>query len=343
MKTLKELCQLNGLSGDEEDVRNYIMKQISNICETYTDKLGNIIAFKKGKNTPTKRILFVAHMDEVGFMITSIDDDGLLHFGSVGVTENVIPGKIVNIKSTKNPDEPQYIKGVTGIMPIHRTKAENLNKVPEIDKMYIDIGAKKKDEVEKIIELGDSVYFDSEFYTFGNFIKAKALDDRIGCYTLIKLINEALEYDTWFAFCVQEETGCRGAQTVAFALQPDYTFILEGTTAADISGTEDSDKVCFLGKGPAISFADGGTVYNPEMIKIITEIADKNNIKWQYKKYMSGGNEASMFQRTASGSKVIAISTPVRYIHSRASVAAFEDIEGMFKLCKATTEGGLYQ
>ncbi|MDF2685714.1 MAG: Deblocking aminopeptidase [Clostridia bacterium] len=343
MKLLKELCHLNGLSGDEEDVRNYILKQIAGKCEAHTDKLGNIIAFKKGIKAPDKKILFEAHTDEVGYMITSIDDDGLIHFGSVGVPENVIPGKTVIIKSTKNPEEPYYIKGVIGIVPVHRTKAENMNKIPELKSLYIDIGAKKKDEVEKIIELGDSVYFDGEFSTFGNFIKGKALDDRIGCHALIRLIKEPLEYDTWFSFCVQEEIGCRGSETAAYTIKPDYTFILEGTTAADIGGTEDSDKVCFLGKGPVISFADGGTIYDPEMIKRVTDIADKNNLKWQFKKYMAGGNDASMFQRTAGGSKVIAISAPVRYIHSRISVACFKDIEGMFELCKAITKGGLYQ
>jgi endoglucanase len=254
-----------------------------------------------------------------------------------------MPGKTVLIKSTKNPEEPCYIKGVTGILPIHRTKSENLNKIPEIKAMYIDIGAKKKAEAERIIELGDSVYLDGEFSAFGNFVKGKALDDRAGCHALIRLIKEPMEYDTWFAFCVQEEIGSRGAQTAAYEIKPDYTVVLEGTTAADIGGTDDSDKVCFLGRGPAISFADGGTVYDPVLIKRITEIADKNKIKWQYKKYMAGGNDSSAFQRAAGGSKVIAISAPVRYIHSRISVADFNDIAGMFELCKAITKGGLYQ
>ena len=335
MELLRKLCTINGCSGDETDIRNFILKEISSYCnQCYEDKLGNLIAFKKGKKVPDKKIMYSAHMDETGYMVKSIDDDGCIRIDSIGVSPNVTTGKTVIIKSTKKPTKPQNVYGIIGLLPIHLTKAEDRNKVPDFEKIRIDIGSNSKEETANIVELGDYVYFVSEFDTFGKYIKAKAFDNRIGCYTLIELIKKDLEYDSWFSFCVQEEIGCRGAKVVAAAIQPDIVFVLEGTTAADISGVDDDSKVCFIGKGPAISFADKTTFYNPDMVIKLTELANNNNISWQYKSFVAGGNDASSMQRSAAGAKVLAISAPVRYLHSRISVASFKDIEQMLALCQ---------
>ena len=181
--------------------------------------------------------------------------------------------------------------------------------------------------------MGDFAYFSSNYYEFGEgFIKAKALDDRIGCMLMIELINSALEYDTYFCFNVQEEVGLRGSKCTSFDIQPDISVILESTTAADLCGVTGGDRVCVLGDGPVVSFMDGRTVYDKTLYKLARKIADDNNIPAQTKTAIAGGNDAGSIQTSGKGSKVIAISLPSRYIHSSSSVVKSEDIENTRKL-----------
>jgi len=332
---LKKLCTLNGISGDEDDVRDFIKSEIESYCdEIIVDNMGNLLAHKKGKKKAQKTVMFQAHMDETGYYVKKIDDDGGLRIDSIGVSPSVTAGKTVVIKGTAG-DKPTLIKGVIGNSPVHLS---NSNEFPEIKSLCVDIGAKKKEEAEGKICLGDSVYFTGEFGALGNFIKAKAIDDRAGCFAMIRLIKTDLEYDTWFAFTTQEETGCRGSRAAAHRISPDISFTLEGTTAADIGGVEYDGKVCFVGKGVAVSFMDRSTVYNPRFIKAATDIATENGVKWQQKIYVSGGNDAGNIQRSTDGTLVCTLSIPVRYLHSRISVCAAEDTDSMFEFCKAVSE-----
>ncbi len=332
---LKNLCMKNGLSGDETDVREYIKEIISPYCkEIITDNLGNLIAYKEGKKTPDYTIMYDAHTDETGYYIKKISEDGLLYFDSIGVTAAVTPGKTVTVKATAGKEE-KFIDGVIGLTPIHMTTAENRSKVPKISEMCIDIGAKNKEDAFKYVNIADSVYFKSEAGDFGNLIKAKALDDRIGCYVLIKMIMSELENSAWFSFSVQEEVGCRGTQAAAYRIKPDYAVIVEGTTAADIGNVEDTRQVCHVGEGVAVSFADSRTVYDPEFIAKVTDAANKENVKWQLKTYVSGGNDAGNIERTAAGTKVCTLSVPVRYLHSRISAASEADVESALNFCEA--------
>jgi len=332
---LKNLCMKNGLSGDESDVREYIKELISPYCkEIITDNLGNLIAYKEGKKTQNFTIMYDAHTDETGYYIKKIGEDGLLYFDSIGVTAAVTPGKTVTVKATAGKEE-KFIDGVIGLTPIHLTNAENRSKVPKISEMCIDIGAKNKEDACKYVNIADSVYFKSDAGDFGNLIKAKALDDRIGCYVLIKMIMSDLENSAWFSFSVQEEVGCRGTQAAAYRIKPDYAVIVEGTTAGDIGNVEETRQVCHVGEGVAVSFADSRTVYNPEFITKVTEAANKENVKWQLKTYVSGGNDAGNIERTAAGTKVCTLSVPVRYLHSRISAASESDVESALNFCKA--------
>lgn len=332
---LKELCEKNGLSGDEAEVREYIKGIVAPYCkEVITDNLGNLIVYKEGRKTPSARIMYDAHIDETGYFVRKISDDGLIYFDSIGVSATVTPGKFVRIKGTAG-NEPKYIDGVIGLIPVHLTDNDKMSTVPKISDLYIDIGAKKKEDAEKAVSIGDSVYFRSEASEFGRLVKAKALDDRAGCWILIKMITGELENSSWFSFSVQEEAGCRGTAAAAYRIDPDYAVIVEGTTAADIGKVDDDKQVCRCGEGIAISFADRSTVYDPEFIKKVTGIADENNIKWQLKTFVSGGNNAGRIQRTADGTKVCTLSVPVRYLHSRISAAAPEDMEAGLALCRA--------
>ena len=322
---LKQLCLINGTSGDEGRVREYIIDKIKDYCTYEVDALGSIIAFKKGKKTPNKKVCFNAHMDEVGFIITDITDEGYLRFATVGgIDQRVCLDKVVRIND---------IKGVIGDKAFHLLSDEESKSAPSFDKMLIDIGASSKEEAEKYVSLGDFAYFESEYYEFGNgFIKSKALDDRIGCMLMIKLIQSELEYDTFFCFNVQEEVGLRGAKCTAFQVQSDISIILESTTASDLDGVTGADKVCCAGGGPVISFMDRRTIYDRELYSLAMNTAKENGIPVQTKTKIAGGNDAGSIQVSGKGCKVCAISLPCRYIHSASSVVKKEDIENTEKL-----------
>ena len=225
------------------------------------------------------------------------------------------------------------INGVIGLKPIHLLSSDEKEKAVSFKNLFIDIGAKDKSDAEKFVSLGDFAYFSSNYYEFGEgFIKAKALDDRIGCMLMIELINSDLEYDTYFCFNVQEEVGLRGSKCTSFDIQPDISVILESTTAADLCGVTGGDRVCVLGDGPVISFMDVRTVYDKTLYNLARKTADDNNIPAQTKTAIAGGNDAGSIQTSGKGSKVIAISLPSRYIHSSSSVVKSDDIENTRKL-----------
>lgn len=317
---LKDLCLLNGTSGREEAVRNYIIEKIKDKCEYSVDVLGSVIAFKNGKKAPDKKVLVAAHTDEVGFIITDITDDGYLRFAPVGgIDAAVVLGRRVDING---------IKGVVGAKAVHLLSDDEKKNEPAFDKLAIDIGAADKAEAEKAVSLGDCAYFASDYCEFGDgFIKSKALDDRIGCMLMIELINSDLEYDTYFCFNVQEEVGLRGSGCSAYAVKPDVAVILESTTAADIDGVTGGDKCCVLGKGPVVSFMDGRTIYDKQIFDLAFEVAKENNIKIQTKTKIAGGNDAGAIQKNGAGCRVAAVSLPCRYIHSGSSVVKIGDIE----------------
>ena len=322
---LKELCLINGTSGDEGKVCEYIIDKIKDYCEYEVDALGSIIAFKKGRKTPNKKVCFNAHMDEVGFIITDITDEGYLRFTSVGgIDQRVCLDKVVKIND---------IKGVIGDKALHLLSDEEAKLSPSFDKLLIDIGASSREEAEKYVSPGDFAYFDSEYYEFGSgFIKSKALDDRIGCMLLIKLIQSDLEYDTYFCFNTQEEVGLRGAKCTSFQVQSDISVILEATTASDLDGVTGSDRVCVAGEGPVISFMDRRTVYDRALFEHIMSVAKENKIPCQTKTAVAGGNDAGAIQTSGKGCRVCAISLACRYIHSASSVVKEEDIKNTEKL-----------
>lgn len=234
---LNELCNLNGISGREHAVRDYIISHLPSDAEYRIDPLGSLIVYKKGKAEPKNKVMLDAHMDEVGFIITYITDDGYLKFTTVGgIDERVIFGRAVKVGK-------ELIPGVIGGKAIHQTTSEERGKLPSVEDMYIDIGASSKKEALSHVSLGDAVYFDSCYREFGDgFIKAKAIDDRVGCEILLRLINSDLPYSATFCFSVQEEIGTRGAAAAAYSVAPDFAIVVEGTTAADISGVPDEKK-----------------------------------------------------------------------------------------------------
>ena len=327
---LKELCLINGTSGDEGKVRDYIITQIKDYCEYSVDNLGSIIAYKKGKKAPKQKISINAHMDEVGFIVTGITDDGYLRFTSVGgIDSRVCLDRIVIVGK-------KAVKGVIGDKAFHLLSSDEKDRCPSFDDLLIDIGATSKDEAEQYVSLGDFAYFDCDYVELGNgYIKAKALDDRIGCMLMIELIKSELEYYTVFCFNVQEEVGLRGSKCTSYAVDADIAIVLESTTAADLDGVSGANRVCVLGDGPVISFMDNRTIYDRELFELGFIVAKENNIPAQTKTAVAGGNDAGAIQTSGDGARVMAISFPTRYIHSGASVAKASDIDETRRLLKA--------
>lgn len=326
--TLKTLCYLSGPAGYEDEVRDYILERVLPHADSVmTDSMGNLIVMKKGRVSGGPKILLCAHMDEVGVIVTGIDDDGCLRFDCLGgIDRRVLIGKKVYLGRDRIP-------GVIGLKAYHLVDREEEKTVPPLREMYIDIGCAGGEAARELVAPGDYGVFDDSVVEFGRgFLKAKAIDDRVGCAALIKLLEGNLPCDCAFAFTVQEEVGSRGAKIVANRLAPDYAVILEGTTAADLPEVPEGKRICRLGDGLVIPFMDRGTLYTPALYKTLTELADKNGVKWQTKTMIAGGTDASSIQRSGAGAAVVGIAAPIRNIHSPASIAKISDFEDMPRL-----------
>ncbi len=322
IETLKTLCKLSGPSGFENQVRDYIRGQ----AEPYADRIiedpnGSLLVFKKGRVHQKQTVMFCAHMDEVGLMVKSATADGFLHFGFLGgVDRRVVLGKQVFLGEDRIP-------GVIGNKPIHLTEADERKSSPKVKSLYIDIGAKDKEEAERLCPPGTWGVFHDDVQSLPNhYLKAKAIDDRVGCAIQLALLRQELPVDCWFVFTVQEEVGCRGAYGAAFALKPDIAIALEGTTAADTPLCSGGKRVCECGKGPAISFIDNASIACPELFETIRGVAEEHGIPWQYKTRAAGGNDAGPTQRTAAGCRTCVVSVPVRYLHSASALCCLWDV-----------------
>lgn len=334
MKTelLEKLCGLNGTSGDEKSVREFILSEISDFCDCIVDPLGNIIARKKGASPAKNKVMVSAHMDEVGMIVTSVKSDGTLTVSPVGgVDPRAAIGRPVRVGDG--------LYGVIGAKAVHNLSDDEKKTAPKFTALYADIGAQDKAEAEKLVSLGDRVHFVSDFITFGDgFVKGKAIDDRFGCAVMIELIKSELPYDCIFTFVVQEEVGLRGSRTAAYTVDPDFAIVLEATTAADIPLASAEKRCCELGKGAVVSYMDRSTIYDRELYELSQKVSADNGIKWQTKTMVAGGNDSGAIHISRGGVRTIAISAPCRYLHSPSCVVKLSDLEDCERLAKAMLE-----
>lgn len=323
---VKELVELSAPSGFEDEVREFIRKNA--VCsEIYTDSIGNLICHKKGNG---KRVMVAAHMDEVGFIITSITDSGFLKFKTLGGIETAV------MCSNKVYIGEKKIPGIIGTKAVHLQSADEMKKPLKVSDMYIDIGASSKEEAEKKVALGDYAVFDSEYVEFGDgFVKSRALDDRVGCSILLELMKNEYDSDMYFVFTVQEEVGLRGAQVAAFNIKPDIALVVEGTTCSDIYGSKPHTTVTTAGGGAVMTAMDRGAVSDKEYFDFIRNIAEKNSIPLQIKRTTMGGTDAGRIQCSCGGVKTAVIAVACRYIHSSVSVMHKKDLESVYKLAHA--------
>jgi len=329
IQLLEKLCMTDSTSGHEDNVRELILSEISGHCDCRVDALGNIIAFKKGKQKAAHKVMLDAHMDEVGVIALGADECGMIKFANVGgIDTKVLLARKIRFENG--------ISGVVGVKPIHLLDKDERGKIPGKDTLYIDIGAQSKDEAVKLVPPGTVGVFAVEFTRMGEHkILSKALDDRAGCWALIDIIKGEIPYDAWFSFSVQEEIGARGAGVTSYSIDPEYAIVIETTTAADIIDVPEHRQVCRLGSGAAISFMDRSTVYLPDVYKRAVEAAEKNSINYQMKTLVAGGNNAGSIHQSRGGIKTVTVNIPCRYLHSPSCVCDERDVLSVRDLAKA--------
>ncbi|GHB33868.1 M42 family metallopeptidase [Mongoliitalea lutea] len=334
---LSKTCEIAGAPGFEKRIRDFIIEQVSPfVDEVQVDNLGNVIAIKKASNNPEgKRVMLAAHMDEIGFIVKHIDENGFLRFHTLGGFD---PKTLVAQRVIVHGKED--LIGVMGTKPIHVMSPEERTKMPQVTDFFIDMGMSKA-EVEKYISIGDPITRDRELIEMGDCVNCKSIDNRVAVYiqleTLKQLENPA--YDVYAAFTVQEEVGIRGANVAAHQINPDFGIALDTTIAFDVPGAQPHEKVTELGKGTAIKIMDAMTICDYRMVAFMKATADKHQILWQPEILTAGGTDTAGVQRMGKqGAIAGAISIPTRHLHQVIEMAHKDDIANSIRLLKACLE-----
>ncbi len=339
---LKSLCQANAPSGQEQNVLPLIEDRVRPYCDKIQrDKLGNLLCFYHGNGSQEGTLLLCAHADEVGFMITEICADGLLRFSEVGgMDPRILCGKPVSVGFGD-----LWHNGVICASPLHLQKRKERDLVPQVSDLRIDIGAKDKEDAQKRVRVGDYAVFRSEFVRFGkNYLKAKALDDRLGCAILAEVLctlgkqNIRPPHDLCFAFTLREEVGLSGANVVAHTVAPNRAIVLETTAIADLPDVEAFRQVAKVGCGGVLSLMDRSTIYHKGMVDFAQRVAKEHSLPLQVKRYVSGGNDSAHIHKSRSGIATLALSAPCRYLHSPACVIDLNDADAMEALVLAMVQ-----
>ena len=329
IKLLKNICETPGAPGFENGVRNLVLKEIENCVDDINiDNMGNVIALKKGKDE-TKSVMIAAHMDEIGFIVTHINDKGFLQFHPLGGFDpKTLTSQRVIVHGKKN------LVGVMGSKPIHVMTTEEKNRVPKIQDYYIDLGLEKS-EVDKIVKVGDPVTRERGLIEMGDCINCKSLDNRISVFVLIEALKKIKtpDFNTYAVFTVQEEVGIRGAQVATQKIKPDFGFGLDTTIAYDVPGAAEHEKITSLGKGVAIKIMDASAICDTRMVQFMRKTANAHNIQWQNEILTAGGTDTASIQRmTPGGSIAGAFSIPTRHIHQVIEMVHKKDVQNCIDL-----------
>jgi putative aminopeptidase FrvX len=333
---LEKLSNACGVTGREDEVRTLMRELLKpNVDELQEDKLGNVIGIRRGKESSPK-IMFAAHMDEVGLMVINITKDGFLQFTKLGgISDRILPSQKVVVHARAGA-----LPGVIGSKPPHILKEEERKKVIEAEDLYIDIGASKKEDVEKMgVRVGDPVSFDVKFTRMGKeMVMGKAFDDRVGCAVMVEAMHRLSEPEcTVFAVgTVQEEVGLRGATTAAFQLAPDLGMAIDVTIAGDVPGVREVEAPIKSGSGPSLTVADASLITHPQVLKLLISAAEESKTPFQLEGGLHGGTDAGKIALTKGGIPSGVISIPTRYIHTPFSVVNLMDVENTIKLVVAS-------
>jgi len=329
IELLGELSDQFGVSGFEGEIRDWIYANIRDrVDDIQIDVLGNLMATI---NPGTDFIMMLdAHMDEIGIMVSYVEEGGFLRFAPIGGWDpRILPAQQVEIKSR---DGKKY-RGVIGASPPHIQTPEEQKQALKIEDLFVDIGVHSKEEVlDRGIEVGSPGNLHYPFQLLEqNRIMGKALDDRVGCAVLMRCLEylwtNRPDFTLVANFAVSEEIGLRGATTAAHQIRPDVALAIEGTVGADTPGTRAHKCPARLGKGPAISVADNSIIVNPSLVTFMEEVAKTLKIPWQHKVPLFGSTDAGAIHMTGKGVLTGIVSVPCRYIHSASSVLDLQDFE----------------
>lgn len=321
LNTLQTLNACHGPSGDESLLAEIIYKFAAPYAdEHWYDPMGNLIVHKRG-NGP--KIMFAAHMDSIGMIVTHIEEDGYLRFGKVGG---------LNLHALLHTPV-RFASGTRGLVGVD--KSADMKKLA-VEDMFIDIGAHSKEEAAKQVSIGDTAVFDTPTFVAGNRMVSPYMDNRISCVILLAALErlENTNNDLYFVFTTQEEVGLRGAKTAAYAIDPDYAVAIDVTLSDDEPGSKHNGS-SVLGKGTAIKVMDSSVICHPQMVTKLTELAEKKNIPFQNDVIRSGGTDAGAIHVSRTGVYTGGISIPCRYIHSPTEMVQISDVEACIELTAA--------
>ena len=339
---LQKLSEAFGVSGHEEQVRALLIEEIrGRVDECRVDGVGNLIARRKaaGGGAAGFRLLAAAHMDEVGLMITQVEDGGMLRFAKVGgIDDRVLPARPVRIGDRRVP-------GVITFKPVHLSEKSERDQVVQARQLAIDIGASTKAEAEKLVSRGDYAVFDVPFVELApqgsawRTLQGKAFDDRAGCAILAEALKEPLPFDLSAAFTVQEEVGLRGAQVAAWAEDPSAAVVLECTAANEVPSKKDVSPSTRLGAGPAITIMDRSFIADRRLVRHFAATAERLGIPFQFKQPGIGGTDAGAIHKARSGIPSVTLAVPCRYIHAPAGIMNMNDFDAALALVRAALPG----
>ncbi len=322
---LEKICQLPGAPGFENKIRQYILQEIKPfVDDVEIDAMGSVHAIIQGKSD--KRIMVAAHMDEISFIVTHIDDDGFIKFHTLGGFDpKTLTAQRVWIHGKED------IIGVMGTKPIHVMQAEERSKAPKIQEFFIDTGL-PAEKVKELISIGDPITRERSFIQMGENLNSKSLDNRVSVFILIETLKRlksvALDYTVYGVFTVQEEVGLRGAIAAASGINPVFSINLDVTMAYDLPGAAAHEQCTSLGKGTAIKVLDGMTICDYRMVRFMKKTASKYNIPYQLEVLTAGGTDTAGMQRHANGGSIAGgISIPCRYLHQVIEMVNKNDVE----------------
>lgn len=327
---LNKIATTPGAPGFEKRIRDLVIEEVKPLVdELEFDNMGNVYAIKRG--TGSKKVMVGAHMDEIGFIVTHIDDSGFIRFHTLGGFDpKTLTAQRVIIHGKKD------IIGVMASKPIHVMTPEERNKVAKTTDYFIDTGM-KAEEVKELISVGDAITREREFIEMGDCVNGKSLDNRLAVFILIetlkKLKGKEIPYNLYGVFTVQEEVGIRGANVSSLRVKPDFGFGLDTTIAFDLPGAAAHEMITKLGEGTAIKIMDASTICDYRMVEFMKNTADKHKIKWQLEILTAGGTDTAGIQRMTEGGSIAgAVSIPTRHLHQVIEMAHKEDIQGSIDL-----------
>lgn len=336
MELLKALCEIPGVSGFEDEVQRLVIAELKPVCDrVWQDRLGNVIGLKRATSgdEQSRRIMFAAHIDEIGLMVTHVDGDGFIRFTPIGGFDacNLIAQHVV-IHGRKK------LSGVIAPRIMGTRKEGDPKKEPELGDLYIDVGLPKED-VAASVQIGDVISFAQGFrYLNDKVVTGRNFDDRLGVYCMIEAMKSIgrTEVDVYAVSTVQEELGVRGAPSAVYAIEPDLGIAIDGSLAWDVPARADHEKHCQMGLGTGIYMMDKLTLGSPRLIRFLIELCEREAIPFQ--RNVGGGTDASAIQRTKLGALCTTIGAPTRYMHSTVQLAHMDDIRATTALLRTFAE-----